>query len=437
MTKLTFSRLPVWLSVMLSVGIMFSCSKDDESTQSRQVLLESFGPTGAKHGDTLRFIGRNLDKVTAIQFTGTGATVEKKDFKKQSSDLILLLVPQSAEKGKVTLKTSDGDVVTKTQLNLDVTVTVNTMTTQARPGDNITLSGSYLNWVSKITFTGDKVVQTFVSKSMNQLVVTVPGEAKTGQLIISYGGTDSADISTKDSLKVVLPAVTNMTPNPVDPDTDLTITGTNLDLVSSIAFAGVVNPVSTFVSKTASQIVVKVPTATLKGKLKLFILSTTAFVESSVELAIKGNLPPLADFPAASAIYTDALQNTFQDWSYTDTHDFNSTVNVRQGTKSVRAVYQSGGYQGVTFHASTNLPTAGRTTLEFSVYGEAGTGGKKLNVVVNGNYGSPPQVTVKEAEWTTFTLTLASLGSPATIGEIVLQSAGWGGTLHIDHVGLR
>ena len=83
------------------------------------------------------------------------------------------------------------------------------------------------------------------------------------------------------------------------------------------------------------------------------------------------------------------LHNTFQDWSYTDTHEFNSTANVRQGTTSIKAVYAPGGYQGVTFHAGTGAETTGYTKLEFSVFGEAGTGGKKVNVIINGNYDSP------------------------------------------------
>jgi hypothetical protein len=164
-------------------------------------------------------------------------------------------------------------------------------------------------------------------------------------------------------------------------------------------------------------------------------LNSSLTVQSSADLQINGGLPPLADFPFA--IYTDALQNTFQDWSYTDQHDFNSTANVRQGTKSIRAVYAAGGYQGLTFHAGTGAATAAYTLLEFSVFGEAGTAGKKFNVVINGNYSTPPQVTIVGGEWTTYSLTLSSLGSPATLNEIVLQSAGWGGVVNIDHVGLR
>ena len=519
MIKLSSSRLLALMLFILSVGIVTSCDKDDDEVTSDKIELFSFGPTGAKHGDTIRFIGVNLNKVTAIQFTGTNATVNQADFKQQTSDLIKLLVPQAAEKGYVTLKTPEGDIVTKTQFNLDVLTTVTSITAQARPGQNVTITGTYLNWVDRVTFNRDKVVQTFVSKTMTQLVVKVPDDAETGPLVLHYGGTDSAYVQTADTLKVtlpvttglspnpikhqtnltitgtdldltkqilftnvatpvttfvsqsatqivvkvpaatkkgkvtlvaasgvqsvstadldvVLPTVTAMAPNPVDPGANLTVTGTNLDLVTSVSFVGALAPVTSFVSQSATQIVVTVPTGVLKGKITLGVLNSTLIVQSTVDLDITGGLPPLADFPFA--IYTDALQNTFQDWSYTSLHNFNSTENVRQGTKSIKSVYDAGnGYQGTTFHATTAASTTGRTLLEFSVFGEAGTNGKKLNVVINGNYGSPPQVTLVAGAWTTFSLPLSTLGNPATIGEIVLQSAGWGGTIHIDHVGLR
>jgi hypothetical protein len=519
MNKIINARFLSLVNLVLIIGFVTSCEKDKDPSSGKVQLL-NFGPTGAKHGDTLRFFGSNLQKVTAIQFTGQtpAATVELKDFKQASSELILLIVPPAAEKGYVTLKTSDGDVVSKTQFNLDVTTIVTSLTEEARPGQNITLTGNYLNWVTSVTFANDKVVQTFVSQSLNQIVVTVPADAQTGPLLLTYHGTEPAEMQTDDTLKVTLPVatsispspikhqtnltitgtdldlatkvlftgsdapvtsfvsqtasqlvvkvpadtktgkitlvaasgvttvssqdlvvqlpgITQISPNPVDPMSNITITGTGLDLVAGVTFTGIATPVTSFVSQSPTELVVTVPDGTLKGKIVLSVLNSTLLVESAAVLEINGGLPPLADFPFP--IYTDGLQNTFQDWSYTVTHNFASEANVRQGTKSVRSEYGGNGYQGTTFHAGTAASTTGFTILEFSVFGEAGTAGKKLNVVINGNYGSPTQVTLLEGEWSTFSLNLSAIGSPAQISEIVLQSAGWSGVLHIDHVGLR
>lgn len=520
MSKILDKLLLSFICLVMTAGIISSCKKTND-VNSGQTQLLSFGPTGAKHGDTLRFIGNNLNTVTEVDFTGNNAVVSQADFLQQSGEMILVIVPDAAEQGFVTLKSSQGEIVTKTKLNLDVAAAVTSMTPEARPGENITLNGKYLNWVRRITFANNKVVESFESQALDKLVVKVPEDAQTGPLVIFYSGTDSAEVQTEDTLivtlpaitsispnavkhqtnltitgtnldlakqivfagvstpvtdfvsqsatqivvnvpasttsgkialiaasgvsvesaqdiTVILPAVTSMTPNPIDAKADLIIAGTNLDLVTGISFVGIANAVTSFVSQSASQIVVKVPEGSLKGKLVLSVKNSTLTVESNEDLVLNGGLPPLADFPLP--IYTDALENGFQDWSYTDTHDFNNTSNVRQGTNSILAVYNAGnGYQGLTFHnPSGGVSTNGYTKLELSIFGEAGTGGKMLSVVINGDYGNVLQrVTIKEGEWATFSLSLSSLGNPSNISEIVLQSAGWGGTIHVDHVGLR
>ena len=268
MIQLTNTKLIALICMVMSVGLLTSCEKE-ENASSGKIELLSFGPTGASHGDTLRFFGRNLDQVTAVVFTGTNATVEKSAFKTHTSSLILLIVPEGAEKGLVTLKTPQGDIVSKTVLNLGVTAQISSITDEARPGSNITISGSYLNWIERITFAENKVVETFVSKTFNELVVTVPDDAQTGPLLIFYGGTDSLEIETTDTVKVTLPIAIGFSPNPVKHAENVTITGTNLDLVREVMFTGVPAPVTTFVSQSASQLVVKVPGSTKNGSVTL------------------------------------------------------------------------------------------------------------------------------------------------------------------------
>ena len=515
MKKIIFNKLFLSLGcLIIIISLVTSCKKDTVENSGKVELL-SFGPTGAKHGEQIIFVGTNLDKVTSIKLEG--AEIIAANFTKQTSEQIALIVPPSAVQGYATLKTPNGDVVSKTKINFDVPVIITSMTAEARPGENITIKGEYLNWIKEIRFNKDIAETTFVSQSLNELVVKVPDNAQTGTLIISSGGTapltfetdsvlivtlpaitalspnpvlhaanltitgtnldlakevvftgvstpvstfvsqsasqivvkvpggtkkgkltlvahSNVTIQSSQDLDVLLPAIATIAPNPVAPLSDITITGTNLNLVTGVSFTGIVAPVTSFVSQSATQIVITVPTGTLKGKIILSVLNSSLTVESAAVLDLIGGLPPLADFPYA--IYTDALQNGFQDWSWA-TRDFNSTANVRQGDKSIKVTYGSGGYEGITFHNDGGPATGAYTKLEFSVFGEAGTAGKQLNVVINGNWGAPYVVTIIGGEWTTYSINLSALGNPNPLKEIILQSAGFAGVVYVDHVGLR
>ncbi|HLO37120.1 MAG TPA: hypothetical protein VK173_01380, partial [Lacibacter sp.] len=75
MNKLFNVRVLSFLCFAAFIGIATSCKKND--VKSDKVELLSFGPTGARHGDTLLFIGKNLSKVTSIQFTGSTAIIDQ------------------------------------------------------------------------------------------------------------------------------------------------------------------------------------------------------------------------------------------------------------------------------------------------------------------------------------------------------------------------
>ena len=428
--KIIFNtRMLLLICLVISIGIAASCKKDKD-TNNGSVELLSFGPAGVQHGDTISFIGNNLNKVTAIALTGV--SVPQSSFIQQTSTLITILVPEAAEQGPVTLKTSEGDVTSKTAINFDVPVTITSFTTTARPGENITITGEYLNWVESITFAKDVAVTEFVTRSLTELVVKVPAEAQTGSLIISTGGTEPLTIETEDELEVALPAISEFSPNPAERGSNITIKGTNLDLTMGVLFKGLTAPVTSFVSQSATALVVTVPEDANKGKITLLAHSLVA-VESDDALELIGDLPPLA--PLGLVFYDDALENGWQKWGGWGggAVDMENSDNVRDGDKAIKVTFAND-WGGPLQLGGGNSSTTGYSNVVFSIFGEPGTEGKQLNVLVAGK---EKVITIIEGEWTEYNVPLTDYASPVTINEFTLQGRGFAGTIYIDHIGLK
>ena len=172
-------RLLSLICLAMSIGIATSCNKEKDAGSGNVVLL-SFGPSGVKHGDQIKFIGMNMNKVTSIKLVGD--SIPGSLFVEQTPELIVIVVPEKAERGLIILRTPEGNIVSKTVLDLEVPVTITSIPASARPGDNITIQGTYLNWIKEIWFTKDILVRDsdFVSKSLTELVVKVPLRARTG-----------------------------------------------------------------------------------------------------------------------------------------------------------------------------------------------------------------------------------------------------------------
>src|SRR5690606_12067762 len=72
----------------------------------------------------------------------------------------------------------------------------------------------------------------------------------------------------EEDLIVTLPVVTAMDPTSIKHTENVTITGTDLDLVTSVIFAGD-KTVTAFSSQSETELVVEVPVGALNGKLTL------------------------------------------------------------------------------------------------------------------------------------------------------------------------
>ncbi|WP_349317059.1 hypothetical protein [Chitinophaga sp. MM2321] len=199
MKKIFNQQLLSLLCLFLITAAGISCKKD-KTTDAGIVELLSFGPSGVKHGEKISFIGKHLDKVTAIELAG--ATVAAAAFVEQSAELIVITVPSETEKGPVTLKVPEGDIVSKTPLNLEVVVTIISIPATTHVGETITIKGENMNWITGMWFSNDIAVTEFVSQSVTELVVKVPADAVTGTLSFAVGGTEPVTVETEEELVV-------------------------------------------------------------------------------------------------------------------------------------------------------------------------------------------------------------------------------------------
>ena len=250
----------------VGAGVMLtSCQKAEPDTE---VVLLSFGPMPVARGAELRFIGRNLDRVTAVVLPDN-LTITAFDTK--SAELLTVTVPQEAMPGYVVLKTPDGDITTKTRIGYSEPISVTTLSpATVKAGDELTITGDYLNLVGEVIFTDRVSVMkaSFISQSRTQIKLLVPAAAQTGKIAVSDAEEDPVIVYSANSLTVKLPVFTSITPNPVKAGTELTITGTDLDLVTSVVLGGN-KTLTTFTSQSATQIVLTVPADTKDGKVTM------------------------------------------------------------------------------------------------------------------------------------------------------------------------
>jgi hypothetical protein len=255
---------------LVGAGIFIaSCGKDDDAESTDPVVL-SFGPSPALRGGELRFIGKNLDKVTMITLPNN---IEIKNFTSKTNEMVTIVVPEETVEGEVIVTTTIGTQKMKTRLTISEPITfVNLSPLTARPGDKITITGDYLNLIKEVIFPNKKVQSEFISKSKEQLELLVPLDAQTGKVVISNGMADPILIEFDSMFNVVTAQATKLTPVPVKAGTTLTIEGTDLDLVKAVIFGGN-HRVDAFISQTATKIEVLVPADAQDGNVALEMAS--------------------------------------------------------------------------------------------------------------------------------------------------------------------
>lgn len=288
-----------FVACILIGGLLFtSCDKDEEDLTT--VKLSAFGPSPALRGGELKFIGANLDKVSAVVLP---ENIEITTFVSKTANELVIAIPQNTAPGLVTLKTPQGDITTKTPLTFTEPISIESVAPAAvKAGDVFTINGDYLNLIAQVIFSDGIAIDSadFISQSRYKIEVTVPIEAQTGKVIISNGAEIPVLVYTANEVQVTLPAVTSVAPNPVKPGTELQINGTNFQLVKSLVFADGITVDNFTVNTAKTQITANVPANTKEGSIKL-----VAF--SGVEVEVTTPLSLIS--PAITSITPNPVKN--------------------------------------------------------------------------------------------------------------------------------
>lgn len=282
---------------MLMGGFLFNSCKSEEP-DATAIKLNAFGPSPALRGGDLKFIGTNMDKVTSVVLPGNEEITE---ITKTGTTEISISVPQDAKPGTLTLKTPQGDIVTKTPLTFTEPILITSFSpATVKAGDVLTINGDYLNLIKQVIFSDGVVADStaFGTRTRKQLTVTVPAEAKTGKVAISNGAAIPVLVYTASELQVTLPTITALAPNPVKAGTALQITGTNFQLVKSIIFTDGLTVTNFTLNADKTGITVTVPATAKDGKVTLVAKSGVQVQSASSLTLVAPTITSVAPNPA-------------------------------------------------------------------------------------------------------------------------------------------
>ena len=274
------SRITVTLpNTTEEVGKIQIVSKDGkvltslaELTYTEPIVFSDFSPKSAMPGDVITVTGDYMNLIQEVIFAD-GVIVTGEAITSQSRKSLTVVVPAQAVTGKIILGDADevadpDNVANKTYSEAELTIgdpTVSSLSIgTVKPGETLTISGAYLAMIEKVTFAGDVTVTDLtVSPDGKTLTLTLPATAQSGDVVaVSYAGKEFK----AGSIEPVLPASLAAVPAPVKAGGELTISGTDLDIVTAVNLPGAA---AVSFGLVDGQIVLTVPAKAQEGDITL------------------------------------------------------------------------------------------------------------------------------------------------------------------------
>ena len=291
-----------------------SCGEDDLDTNPYSkggVNILGFGPMPITRGETMRLTGTRLNSVKEVLFPegnqklSPSTTYIAGEFSLQNSEEMTVTIPDQCVPGKLRLVLNNGDtIVSKSNITFAEEIKVTSLSpTSVHPGDVVTIKGEYVWNIGEVIFFDHVAVEAeeFLKNTRNEIQVRVPEEAKTGE--VQYNdGSDGAENLVAGTLNVDAPKASGISNATPEFGETITITGENLDLVTSMDFPSV-KEVSYRTANDGKSIMVTVPENTVSGTITMTAASgLTTTINITMPLATVTGTNPAKDVKAGQAI---------------------------------------------------------------------------------------------------------------------------------------
>jgi len=388
-------------------------------------IVSSFSPTLGASGTEVTITGSNLAGASSVQFNG----VEASSFILDSGTQIRAMVPAGAITGIISVTTLGGTGQSSTNFTAQPFVSSFTPTS-GLAGNEVTVTGNNFIGTNSVKFNGTSAF--FLIDTATQIRATVPAGATAGKISVTSlagTGTSAADFTYIPPA----PTISSFTPASGLVGSEVTVTGTNFTLVSSVKFNGV--DATGFTVDSQTQLRGTVPAGATSGKIGITTLGGT--ILSATDYTITS--PVITAFSPTSGLV--GAQITITGVNFTGASDvkFNTTsastftvdsatqirANVPAGASTGKISATTGGGTALSANDFTVIPPPPTISSFTPTSGQTG-----VEVTITGtNFVSVSSVQFNGTAATTFTVVSATqikAGVPAaaTAGKISVVTLG-------------
>lgn len=296
-------------------------------------VYKSSSASKVKAGSALTITGENLDWVSAVRFEG--AEVSEMEISKDAKTLTIV-VPAIAQGGAVKLVSCSGVEVEAGKIGTILPTELKVAVESVKNGTDLAVIGKDMDLIVKATFPNVADGVALKEVSATKVVVTVPEAAQDGDIVFALANGETVAVA----YKTLKPTIKSFMPVALTAGDNVTITGTDLDLVSAILFIGDGTPTVTIAKENfvnASTLKLTVPSVAETCAPKL-TLKNGMTVETSVTLTIAPATDPVIATMPEFANPGQIIEITGKNLNYVEAFYFGETKVVYYEERTATSV---------------------------------------------------------------------------------------------------